>query len=75
MSDATEADAPSEPQEEKGGFQFPSTMTVLILVTLLVWIAAFLIPSGTYQLDEKRRSGARVVRADRLGPRSPPPRI
>jgi uncharacterized ion transporter superfamily protein YfcC len=27
-------------------------MTVLILVTLLVWIAAFLIPSGTYQHDE-----------------------
>ena len=27
-------------------------MTVLILVTLLVWIAAFLIPSGTYERDE-----------------------
>jgi uncharacterized ion transporter superfamily protein YfcC len=27
-------------------------MTVLILVTLIVWIAAFLIPSGTYQHDE-----------------------
>jgi uncharacterized ion transporter superfamily protein YfcC len=52
MSDATEATTPAEPQEEEGGFRFPSTMTVLILVTLLVWIAAFLIPSGTYQLDE-----------------------
>ena len=41
---------PAEP--EKKGFQFPSTMTVLILVTLLVWIAAFLIPSGTYERDE-----------------------
>jgi uncharacterized ion transporter superfamily protein YfcC len=41
----------SEPQETKRGFQFPSTMTVLILVTLLVWVAAFLIPSGTYQHD------------------------
>jgi uncharacterized ion transporter superfamily protein YfcC len=39
-------------EPEKTGFQFPSTMTVLILVTLLVWIAAFLIPSGTYEHDE-----------------------
>ena len=39
-------------EPEKKGFQFPSTMTVLILVTLLVWIAAFLIPSGTYERDE-----------------------
>jgi S1-C subfamily serine protease len=52
MSDVTEAPAPAEPEEKEGGFQFPSTMTVLILVTLLVWIAAFLIPSGTYQVDE-----------------------
>jgi uncharacterized ion transporter superfamily protein YfcC len=49
MSDAETA--PAEPDEKKG-FQFPSTMTVLILVTLLVWIAAFLIPSGTYEHDE-----------------------
>ncbi|MGH3023317.1 MAG: YfcC family protein [Gaiellaceae bacterium] len=42
----------AEPPAEKKGFQFPSTMTVLILVTLLVWIAAFLIPSGTYERDE-----------------------
>ena len=43
--------APAEPEEKKG-FQFPSTMTVLIIVTLVVWIAAFLIPSGTYEHDE-----------------------
>jgi uncharacterized ion transporter superfamily protein YfcC len=47
MSDEAVAAEP-----EKKGFQFPSTMTVLILVTLLVWIAAFLIPSGTYEHDE-----------------------
>jgi uncharacterized ion transporter superfamily protein YfcC len=51
MSDATEAPAELE-EEKRDGFQFPSTMTVLILVTLLVWIAAFLIPSGTYEHDE-----------------------
>ena len=49
MSDA-ETD-PGEPDEKKG-FQFPSTITVLVLVTFLVWIAAFLIPSGTYEHDE-----------------------
>lgn len=38
-----------EVEEKKKGFQFPSTLTVLVLVTLLVWIAAFLIPSGTYE--------------------------
>jgi uncharacterized ion transporter superfamily protein YfcC len=42
--------AATEP--EKKGFQFPSTMTVLVIVTLLVWIAAFIIPSGTYERDE-----------------------
>jgi uncharacterized ion transporter superfamily protein YfcC len=47
MSDETVA-----PEPEKKGFQFPSTMTVLVIVTLLVWIAAFLIPSGTYEHDE-----------------------
>jgi uncharacterized ion transporter superfamily protein YfcC len=39
-------------EPEQKGFQFPSTMTVLIIVTFLVWVAAFLIPSGTYQHDE-----------------------
>lgn len=42
--------APPEPEEK--GFQFPNTMTVLIIVTFLVWVAAFLIPSGVYQHDE-----------------------
>jgi uncharacterized ion transporter superfamily protein YfcC len=41
----------AEPERKKG-FQFPSTMTVLVLVTLLVWVAAFLIPSGAYDRDE-----------------------
>jgi uncharacterized ion transporter superfamily protein YfcC len=39
-------------EPEKKGFQFPSTMTVLIVVTFLVWLAAFLIPSGTYERNE-----------------------
>ena len=51
MSGVDEAPAPGEPEEKKG-FQFPGTITVLILVTLLVWVAAFLIPSGVYEHDE-----------------------
>ncbi|HET9287906.1 MAG TPA: hypothetical protein VFO26_10130 [Gaiella sp.] len=47
----TETETAHEPPEKKG-FEFPSTMTVLVLVTFLVWVAAFLIPAGTYQHDE-----------------------
>jgi uncharacterized ion transporter superfamily protein YfcC len=46
----SDVETPAEP--EKKGFQFPSTMTVLVIVTFLVWLAAFLIPSGTYEHDE-----------------------
>ncbi|HXV96563.1 MAG TPA: hypothetical protein VD695_08440, partial [Gaiellaceae bacterium] len=41
--------AAAEPQPEKKGFQFPGTMTVLVIVTFLVWLAAFIIPAGTYE--------------------------
>jgi uncharacterized ion transporter superfamily protein YfcC len=43
--------ATGEPEKKKG-FEFPSTLTVLVIVTLLVWIAAFLIPAGVYEHDE-----------------------
>jgi len=33
-------------EPEKKGFEFPGTMTVLVIVTFVVWLAAFLIPSG-----------------------------
>jgi uncharacterized ion transporter superfamily protein YfcC len=59
MSDTEHDGAPvgdatgeTEPEPEKKGFQFPSTMTVLVIVTFLVWIAAFLIPAGVYEHDE-----------------------
>ena len=46
-----------EPEAEakepgKKRFEFPGTLTVLVIVTFLVWLAAFLIPAGTYQHDE-----------------------
>lgn len=48
MSDAG-ADG-STPVPKRG---FPSPFTILILVTILVWVAVFFIPSGQYQLDPK----------------------
>jgi len=45
-------DPVTDAEPEKKGFQFPSTMTVLVIVTFLVWLAAFLIPSGTYERSE-----------------------
>jgi uncharacterized ion transporter superfamily protein YfcC len=41
-----------EPAERtRKGFGFPSAVTVLVLVTLVVWVAALLIPAGQYQHD------------------------
>jgi len=36
----------------KKGFEFPGTLTVLVIVTFLVWLAAFIIPAGQYDHDE-----------------------
>ena len=33
-------------------FAFPQALTVLAIVLLVVWVAAFFIPSGSYELDE-----------------------
>ena len=43
-----EGDAPAK----KSKFSFPTALTVLAIVLLLVWVAAFFIPSGVYQLNE-----------------------
>ena len=32
-------------------FQFPSAVTTLAIVTVLVWVAALFIPAGRYRLD------------------------
>ena len=54
MSDDQQSTATggAEPEEKKKGFEFPGTMTVLVIVTFIVWLAAFLIPAGTYKHDE-----------------------
>ncbi|MEE4147018.1 MAG: Na+/H+ antiporter NhaC family protein [Halieaceae bacterium] len=39
------------PQPEKGRFGFPSAVTTLVIVTVLVWFAALFIPAGKYSTD------------------------
>jgi uncharacterized ion transporter superfamily protein YfcC len=36
---------------EKRKRRFPAPVTILTFVLILVWIAAFFIPSGQYELD------------------------
>jgi uncharacterized ion transporter superfamily protein YfcC len=42
-----EQEAPTP--KAKRSFQFPSAVTTLVIVTLLVWVAALFIPSGAYK--------------------------
>uniref|UniRef100_A0AAU2UVY3 YfcC family protein n=1 Tax=Streptomyces sp. NBC_00003 TaxID=2903608 RepID=A0AAU2UVY3_9ACTN len=47
-----------EPSPHKsGGFRFPSALTILAIVTVAVWILAFVIPSGAY---DRNADGAPV---------------
>ncbi len=47
-----------EPQPPKSaGLRFPSALTILAIVTVAVWILAFVIPSGTY---DRNAEGAPV---------------
>lgn len=38
--------------EDKRTFKFPSAFTVLAIVTVAVWLLAFIVPSGKYQLGD-----------------------
>lgn len=38
-------------QPDKKKFAFPSALTILTAVLVLVWIATFFIPAGQYELD------------------------
>jgi uncharacterized ion transporter superfamily protein YfcC len=65
MSEADEAPEPESPGDEtptddvtdQRRWRFPTAFTVLAIVLLLVWVASFIIPSGTYETD---KSGAPV---------------
>lgn len=39
------------PDSEPKRFHFPSAFTVLFVVTVAVWLLAFVVPTGTYQTD------------------------
>lgn len=38
---------------KKRRFQFPSSLTILAAITVLVWILAFFIPAGQYKLNDE----------------------
>ena len=46
------SDLNAEARPPRSGSRFPGTVTTLAIVTVLVWVAALFIPSGTYQIDE-----------------------
>ncbi|HQR26556.1 MAG TPA: hypothetical protein PLP61_05900 [Nocardioides sp.] len=48
MADPTEVEPKAPPRRR---FSFPSAVTTLVLVTLLVWVAALFLPAGQYRLD------------------------
>ncbi|MFC9999320.1 YfcC family protein [Nocardia sp. NPDC127526] len=54
MSNATAVAEPAPARHEKQR-SFPSTYTILAGVSLAVWLAAFLIPAGAYNLDDQGR--------------------
>lgn len=41
-----------QPAKQRRTFAFPSAVTTLAIVTLLVWVAVLFIPAGNYQVDE-----------------------
>jgi len=54
-SDMGEVAAPQAEEPPKKGRGFPSPLTILLAVILLVWIATLFIPSGLYDFDEEGR--------------------
>ena len=53
MDTVTDAESTSEPAGKQRRFTFPSAFTVLFGVTILVWLLAFVVPTGSYQTSDK----------------------
>ena len=47
--------APEVPEEKSHRFHFPSAFTVLFVVTVAVWLLAFVVPTGQYEMDADGR--------------------
>jgi uncharacterized ion transporter superfamily protein YfcC len=43
---------PDKPETERREFSFPSAFTVLVIVSVAVWIVALIIPSGAYRMKD-----------------------
>lgn len=54
-SSTRETRASAATKEGRPRRTFPHTLTILLIVTVLVWIAALFIPAGRYQVDEEGR--------------------
>ena len=52
MAAQTPTTAP-ETGEKRSRFTFPSAFTVLFVVTILVWLLAFIVPTGAYKISEE----------------------
>ncbi|WP_193605218.1 YfcC family protein [Nocardioides dongkuii] len=48
---APSSDAPPTEPEKSREFRFPSAFTVLFVVTIAVWLLAFVVPTGSYEDD------------------------
>jgi uncharacterized ion transporter superfamily protein YfcC len=51
VSSDSEPDAAAPPEAPPKKFKFPTAFTVLVVILLLVWIAAFFVPAGAYEKD------------------------
>lgn len=50
---STATDPGTEEPQHKRKFTFPSALTILAIVTVAVWLLAFLIPSGAYDRNDE----------------------
>ena len=53
MTSRTHTAPPAASPEKERRFTFPSAFTVLAVVTFAVWLLAFIVPTGAYQVSEK----------------------
>ena len=50
---ATQEHAVPAPDHKQHRFTFPSAFTVLFVITVLVWLLAFIVPTGSYKVSDK----------------------
>ena len=68
VSGGTDLDV--EPTEEKKRFSLPSAYTILFALIVLMAIATWIVPAGTYELDKNGSADPGHLPRGRLAPRS-----